>query len=278
MARPLHGADGFLGELCAMRTNGVAFSDRERDLLDALAHMAAIGVRTARLRETEHQFTIVAERERIARELHDSIAQVLGVLHLRLRSLESKVRDVAGNGAATEVADLAEIADEGYKDVREAILGLSESVTSAEGLEGALGEYLSKFSRQTGIATTLRCDDAARRALTPRSEVQLLRVVQEALTNVRKHAGAHQAAVSLSEDDGVVTLAVVDDGSGFDPSRLEEALDHGFGLASMRERVEQIGGRLEVHTAPGMGTRIVVQLQQEETRAAHAPDAARAGG
>ena len=278
MARPLHGADGFLGELCAMRTNGVAFSDRERDLLDALAHMAAIGVRTARLRETEHQFTIVAERERIARELHDSIAQVLGVLHLRLRSLESKVRDVAGNGAATEVADLAEIADEGYKDVREAILGLSESVTSAEGLEGALGEYLSKFSRQTGIATTLRCDDAARRALIPRSEVQLLRVVQEALTNVRKHAGAHHAAVSLSEDDGVVTLAVVDDGSGFDPSRLEEALDHGFGLASMRERVEQIGGRLEVHTAPGMGTRIVVQLQQEETRAAHAPDAARAAG
>jgi signal transduction histidine kinase len=76
----------------------------------------------------------------------------------------------------------------------------------------------------------------------------------------------------------VVTLAVVDDGSGFDPSRLEEALDHGFGLASMRERVEQIGGRLEVHTAPGMGTRIVVQLQQEETRGAHAPDAARAAG
>jgi len=278
VARPLRDADGFLGELCVMRTNGAAFTDRERELLGALADMAAVAVGTARLREAEQRYTIVAERDRIARELHDSIAQVLGVIHLRLRSLEPKVRDVAGNGAATEVADLAEIADEGYKDVREAILGLSESVTSADGLEGALGEYLSKFSRQTGIATTLRCDDAARRALMPRSEVQLLRVVQEALTNVRKHAGAHHAAVSLSEDDGVVTLAVVDDGSGFDPSRLEAALDHGFGLASMRERVEQIGGTLEVHTAPGTGTRVVVQLQQEETRAAHAPDAARAGG
>jgi signal transduction histidine kinase len=220
----------------------------------------------------------VAERERIARELHDSIAQVLGVIHLRLRGLEPEVRDVPGNGVATEIADLAEIADEAYKDVREAILGLRESITSADGLEGALGEYLRKFSRQTGIKTTLRCDGAARRALTPRSEVQLLRVVQEALTNVRKHAAANHAAVSLREDRGVVTLAVVDDGSGFDPSRLEEALDHGFGLASMRERVEQIGGTLAVHTAPGMGTRVVVELQQEEMRGAHAPDAAGVAG
>ncbi len=107
-----------------------------------------------------------------------------------------------------------------------------------------LGEYLRKFSRQTGIIATLHCNGSARRALTPRSEVQLLRVVQEALTNVRKHAGARHAAVSLNADDGVVTLTVADDGSGFDPGRLEAALDHGFGLGSMRERVELVGGTL----------------------------------
>ncbi len=278
LERPLRDADGFLGELCVMRTNGVPFTDRDRELLGALADMAAIAVGTARLREAEQQYTIVAERDRIARELHDSIAQVLGVIHLRLRSLEPEVRDVPGNGVATEIGELAEIADEAYRDVREAILGLRESITSAEGLEGALGEYLRKYSRQTGIKTSLRCDAAARRALTPRSEVQLLRVVQEALTNVRKHAGARHAAVSLNEDDGVVTLAVTDDGVGFDPGGIEEALDHGFGLASMRERVEQIGGTLAVKTAPGMGTRVEVQLQQEEMRAAHAPGAPRAPG
>ena len=278
LARPLHGPDGFLGELCVMRTNGVTFSDRERDLLSALADMAAIAVRTARLRESETSFTIVAERDRIARELHDSIAQVLGVIHLGLRGLVPKVRLVAGNKAAAEIAGLADIADEGYKDVREAILGLSKSASSNEGLAGALGEYLRKFTRQTGIKTAFRCDPAASRALTPRSEVQLLRVVQEALTNVRKHAGAYHANVTLTEDLGVVTLEVTDDGSGFDPARVNDALDHGFGLTSMRERVEQIGGTLEVHTAPGTGTCVVVQLQQEETRAAHAPAAARAGG
>jgi signal transduction histidine kinase len=278
LERPLRGVDGFLGEMCVMRTNGVPFTDHDRELLGALADMAAIAVGTARLREAEQQYTIVAERDRIARELHDSLAQVLGVIHLRLRSLEPEVQDVPGNGVATEIGELAEIADEAYKDVREAILGLRESISSAEGLEGALGEYLRKYSRQTGIRTSLHCDRVARRALTPRSEVQLLRVVQEALTNVRKHSGAKHAAVSLNADDGVVTLAVMDDGAGFDPGRLEEAFDHGFGLTSMRERVEQIGGTLAVHTAPGMGTRVVVQLQQEESRAAHAPGTPRAAG
>jgi two-component system nitrate/nitrite sensor histidine kinase NarX len=278
LAEPLRGADGFLGELCVMRRAGVPFTARERELLGALADMAAIAVGTARLREAEQQYTIVAERDRIARELHDSIAQVLGVIHLRLRSLEPEVHDTPGNGVATEIGDLADIADEAYKDVREAILGLRESVTSADGLEGALGEYLRKFSRQTGITATLHCDGTARRALTPRSEVQLLRVVQEALTNVRKHADALHATVSLAADGGFVTLAVVDDGKGFDPGRLEEALDHGFGLASMRERVEQVGGTLSVHTAPGKGTRVEVRLQQEEMRAAHAPSTSRAPG
>ena len=278
LARPLRGADGLLGELCVMRTSGAPFTDRERELLGALADMAAIAVGTARLREAEQQYTIVAERERIARELHDSIAQVLGVIHLRLRGLEPEVRDIPGDGVATEIGALADLADEAYKDVREAILGLRESVTSADGLEGALGEYLRKYGRQTGIKATLHCDGTARRALSPRSEVQLLRVVQEALTNVRKHAGEHHVTVSLKAEDDVVTLAVQDDGAGFDPARLEEALDHGFGLASMRERVEQIGGTLAVETAPGRGTRVEVRLQQEETRAAHAPGAPRAAG
>jgi two-component system nitrate/nitrite sensor histidine kinase NarX len=278
LVRPLRGADGFLGELCVMRTTGIPFTDRDRELMGALADMAAIAVGTTRLREAEQQFTIVAERDRIARELHDSIAQVLGVIHLRLRSLEPGVQDVPGNGLATEIGELAEIADEAYKDVREAILGLRESVTSAGGLEGALGEYLRKYSRQTGIKATLHCDGNTRQALTPRSEIQLLRVVQEALTNVRKHAGARHASVSLNADDGVVTLDVADDGTGFDPGRLEEAFDHGFGLASMRERVELIGGSLAVHTAPGKGTRVEVRLEQEEPRAAHATVPARPAG
>ncbi len=166
-ARPLRGPDGILGELCVVRS-GRAFTQQERDLLGALADMATIAVRTAHLHEAEEQWTIHAERDRIARELHDSLAQVLGVIHLQLRSLEARAKDEASLGIADELSALAETADEAYSDVREAILGLRETVREDDRLEGSLREYLRKYSRQTGIATALTCDGDTRRTLSPR--------------------------------------------------------------------------------------------------------------
>jgi signal transduction histidine kinase len=271
-ARPLRGPDGVLGELCVVRT-GRPFSDSERNLLGALADMATIAVRTARLHEAEEQWTIHAERDRIARELHDSLAQVLGVIHLRLRALETRAKDEASHVMAAEMSEIAETADEAYKDVREAILGLRETVREDDGLEGSLREYLRKYSRQTGIAATLTCEGDTRRALTPRSEVQLLRVVQEALTNTRKHSGARKVHVRILCDGSRATLEIQDDGAGFDPSTVASSMEGGFGLASMRERVEQIGGTLDVHTAPNEGTNVVVHLEAEDRRGTPSPQA-----
>ena len=276
-ARPMRGPDGVLGELCVVRT-GLPFTTGERTLLGALADMASIAVRTARLHEAEEQWTIHAERDRIARELHDSLAQVLGVIHLQLRSLEARAKDEASLGIADELSALAETADEAYSDVREAILGLRETVREDDGLEGSLREYLRKYSRQTGILATLTCEGDTRRALSPRSEVQLLRVVQEALTNTRKHAKASRVTVRIDCTNGGTTLAIEDDGVGFDLTTVVSSMEGGFGLASMRERVEQVGGRLDVHTAPNAGTTIVVRLESEDTvgsPSAQAPDPAR---
>ena len=276
-ARPMHGPDGIVGELCVARA-GRAFSPQERNLLGALADMASIAVRTARLHEAEEQWTIHAERDRIARELHDSLAQVLGVIHLQLRSLEARAKDEASPGIADELSAIAETADEAYGDVREAILGLRETVREDDGLEGSLREYLRKYSRQTGIAATLTCDGDTRRALSPRSEVQLLRVVQEALTNTRKHSQAKRVAVRIDCLGGAPTLVIEDDGVGFDPATVVSSMEGGFGMKSMRERVEQIGGSIDVHTAPNEGTTIVVRLDAEDTRgtpSAETPGAAR---
>jgi signal transduction histidine kinase len=264
-SRPLRGPDGILGELCVTR-HGRPFSQAERTLLGALADMASIAVRTARLHDAEEQWTIHAERDRIARELHDSLAQVLGVIHLQLRALESRAKDEASHAMAAELSDIAETADEAYRDVREAILGLRETVREDDGLEGSLREYLRKYSRQTGIAATLTCEGDVRRALSPRYEVQLLRVVQEALTNTRKHSKARRVTVKIDCTGPVATLMVEDDGVGFDPAAATRSMEGGFGLASMRERVEQIGGRLDVHTAPNEGTTIIVALDAEDTR------------
>jgi two-component system nitrate/nitrite sensor histidine kinase NarX len=277
MARPLRGPDGVYGELCVVRA-GRPFTRQERDLLSALADMAAIAVRTARLHEAEEHLTIHAERDRIARELHDSLAQVLGVIHLQLRALEGRAKNEASHAMARELGDIADTADEAYRDVREAILGLRETVREDDGLEGSLREYLRKYSRQTGIATHLECAGDVRRALGPRSEVQLLRVVQEALTNTRKHAHANQATVRIETDGTGITLAVEDDGLGFDPAAATSSMEGGFGMASMRERVEQLGGTLAVHTAPNAGTRIVVRLDAEDTRGTSSAEAQGAAG
>jgi signal transduction histidine kinase len=257
---------------------GRPFSDAERTLLAALADMATIAVRTARLHEAEEQWTIHAERDRIARELHDSLAQVLGVIHLRLRALESRAKDEASHVMADELSDIAETADEAYRDVREAILGLRETVREDDGLEGSLREYLRKYSRQTGITANLACEGDTRRALTPRREVQLLRVVQEALTNTRKHSGARRVTVRIDCTGPAVTLAVEDDGVGFDPATAASSMEGGFGLASMRERVEQIGGKLDVHTAPNEGTSVIVHLDAEDTRGTPSAQAQGAAG
>jgi signal transduction histidine kinase len=276
-ARPLRGPDGVLGELCAVRT-GRVFTSSEQHLLGALADMAAIAVRTERLHEAEEQWTIHAERDRIARELHDSLAQVLGVIHLQLRALESRAVDEASHTMAGELSQLAETADEAYQDVREAILGLRETIREDGGLEGSLREYLRKYSRQTGIATGLTCDGDTRRSLSPRAEVQLLRVVQEALTNTRKHSHANRATVTIECQGPVTTLIIEDDGVGFDPALVAGSMEGGFGLASMRERVEGIGGTLTVHTAPNEGTRIMVHLEAEDARGTPTPQAPGAAG
>ncbi|MFN8630582.1 MAG: GAF domain-containing sensor histidine kinase [Chloroflexota bacterium] len=276
-ARPMRGPDGVLGELCVVRT-GRPFSAGERNLLGALADMASIAVRTARLHEAEEQWTIHPERDRIARELHDSLAQVLGVIHLQLRALETRAKDEATSSMADELGEIADTADEAYRDVREAILGLRETVREDDGLEGSLREYLRKYNRQTGIVTKLACEGDTRRALTPRAEVQLLRVVQEALTNTRKHSRAKHVSVRIDCTGQVATLTIEDDGVGFDPSTASRSMEGGFGLASMRERVEQVGGRIALHTAPNEGTTIVVELDAEDTRgtpSAEAPGTAR---
>ncbi len=264
-AMPMRGPDALLGELCVVRP-GKPFSAGEKSLLGALADMAAIGVRTARLKEAEEQVTIHAERDRIARELHDSLAQVLGVIHLRLRGLEARALDEASHVMAEELSDIAETADEAYRDVREAILGLRETVREDDGIEGSLREYLRKYSRQTGIAATLTCNGEARQTLSPRAEVQLLRVVQEALTNTRKHARAKRVSVQLECSGPVTRITIQDDGVGFDPGTVARSMEGGFGLASMRERVEQVGGSILVRTAPNEGTTIVVELAAEDMR------------
>ncbi len=142
--------------------------------------------------------------------------------------------------------------------MRQSIFGLRTFVSRGLGLVPTLTEYLHEFSAHSGIAVELESADGRLGPIPPATEVQAVRIIQEALTNVRKHARADHARVRLQRVGAWVRVAIEDDGVGWDPQDLPDPLH--FGLATMRERAEGLGGRLEIDTAPGRGTRIVATL------------------
>jgi two-component system nitrate/nitrite sensor histidine kinase NarX len=254
---PLWAPGELLGDLWVARLGNQPFTERDRRYLFTLAGIAAIAIVSARLRQQERHGAILAERDRIARELHDSLAQVLGSTHLRLRHLLAGADLAERPRAAAELTELADIAEEAYRDVREAILGLREAGRPRGFLE-ALQAYVEKYAVQSGIEVALETSTGAHAALAVGSEIQVLRVIQEALTNVRKHARASTARVRVADaqPDGLMVV-IEDDGRGFDPTEARVQRDGGFGLQTMRERIELVGGSLRVESSPNEGTRII---------------------
>ncbi len=273
---PIRSAEASLGDIWAGRRADRAFDAPDRAMMAGLADLASIAITSARLRERDRLSATVAERERIARELHDSLAQVLGVTHLRLRAIGANPAVQHAPDVAHEVDDLAELAQDAYRDVREAILGLRSSSNLERGLVPSLAAYVEKFSRQSGVAVRLESRVARDPDLPPESEIQVIRVIQEALANVRKHAGAAHAVVRLTDDPDGTTIEVEDNGRGFDAAAALIARDGGFGLQTMRERIELVAGTLAVDSEIGRGTRVTVRIPHVGQTAKGGADAAEA--
>jgi two-component system, NarL family, sensor histidine kinase DegS len=150
-----------------------------------------------------------------------------------------------------------------YDEVRQSIFGLRTMVSHGLGLIPSLTEYLHEFSVQSGIPVEFAVDNAQPIRLSPASEVQLIRIVQEGLANVRKHAGAGRAWVRIQRQASWIQVTIEDDGRGFEPATLASPDRYHFGFQTMRERAEGLGGKLEIDTSPGHGTRVVATLPQE---------------
>jgi signal transduction histidine kinase len=208
---------------------------------------------------------IVEERERIARELHDGLAQVLGYVQTKATAVRLLLRRSQVDKAETQLAQLEEAARGLFVDVREAILGLKMTGRQDTGLATMLAEYAEHFSRLSDLPVEVDISPSVRgRLLGPEVELQLLRLVQEALTNVRKHAHASHAWVCLTNGGPTLELSVRDDGCGFDLDGDHDRRRPHFGLACMRERADVIGAALEVQSRLGHGTSISVRLPLAE--------------
>ncbi len=258
LSAPLVSGGETLGVLCMARAEGAPTAE-ERRLLNEVASRTAMALYNAWLHQHVQDLAVIEERDRIAREMHDSLAQVLGFVNLKAQTALSSLNGGASPVVKKDLQEISEAAQDAYVDVREAILGLRESrlVGSERTLGEVLRSYLEKYQRQTGIAATLEAFDENGARFPPHAEVQLVRIIQEALTNVRKHAGASKVHVSICHEGSEAVVSVEDDGAGFNAL---EAQRKGFGLTSMRERAEEIGGRLEIDSHPGTGTRVVARL------------------
>jgi signal transduction histidine kinase len=232
----------------------------EVTLLTAIGQQIGVAIENARLYEQVQSMAALEERGRIGRELHDGLAQVLGYLHLQSRAAEGLLSSGQIAQAQAELQEMQEVAQEAYGDVRESILGLRTAITPGAGLIPTLTEYLDKFSQQSGINARLVIGDDAEMKFTPAAEIQLLRIVQEALANVRKHSQASRAWVRFEADEAGAVITIEDDGQGFDPSRIWQDRQGHFGLQTMRERVESVGGELRFDSQPGQGTRVVIRV------------------
>jgi signal transduction histidine kinase len=258
-AQPLVRRGETVGVLVVASRSAVALSSvGERRLLEGICEQLVLAIENARLHERVLDAAVLEERERLARELHDGLAQVLGYVNTQTLAIEELLSSGRREEAEAQVGRMREAAMRVYTDVRGAILGLR---STRDALLPSLRSYVVDYGRMTGIGLQLNVAAEVEALRLPSSvEIQLARIVQEALSNVRKHAQATSATVSLEVRDDRFHLEVVDDGRGFD---LDQPVRTGwphFGLQTMRERAQAIGGTFELWSRPGSGTRVAVNV------------------
>ncbi len=209
----------------------------------------------AQLLAQQRAMATLQERERLARELHDSAGQILAYVGLQAEAIGKHVRDGDTAAADAELRQLAAAARGAHVDVRESILSLKTATAENQSFAATLGRYLDTYATRYDLHIDLAVADGLDDPFAPETSVQVLRVVQEALTNARKHGEAHHVGVTVGRENGGARVVVADDGHGFDAAAVGEG--H-YGLAIMRERMAQVGGRLVIESRPGAGTRVVL--------------------
>jgi signal transduction histidine kinase len=254
---PVRARGQALGVLSVIGEAGRRFSKAEVSLLASIADEVGVAVENARLHQQAQELAVVRERERLARELHDSVTQSLYSLTL----LAEAGQRLIGGGDRERVGEylgrLGEIAQQALKEMRLLVYQLRPLVLKREGLVGALQERLDAVEKRAGIDSRLLVEGAI--ALPPSVEDELYRIAQEALNNALKHAAPTLVRVTIRAADKHVSLVVEDNGRGFDPQTAGS--EGGMGLVSIRERTEKLGGSSTVISRPGEGTTIRIDLE-----------------
>jgi len=262
VAAPLSAGSESLGALCAVREMGKLFDTDETRALTRLANSAAIAIANARLITAEQKqaayAATLAERERLAAELHDNLAQTLSFLNLKT---DRVIETVAAHDADQVGADLQHMKDAigvAYQQVRTALVGLREPLPAMDDFAQKLTTHLSNFREATSLQVELIAADSSAFALPPLMQTQAMHIVRESLTNIRRHAQAQYVVVRVERVNDHARFTIEDDGNGFDPQAIVG--DAHLGLIIMRARAERSGGTLKVESAKGVGTKVMAMF------------------
>jgi len=214
---------------------------------------------SARLQEVEE-----AERKRLSRELHDQVGQNLTALNINLNILKSQMPAEVSEKVGGRLSDSIELVEETTERIRDVMADLRPEVLDDYGLVAALRWYGERFSERTGIPVTVQGSEPSPR-MPEIIESALFRIAQEALTNAAKHSGGGQVAVNFEEKNEVIRLKVADNGKGFACEAFGRSKkQEGWGFLTMQERAQAVGGRLQVESAPGRGTQVIVEVPREK--------------
>ncbi len=260
LAAPLLRGGEPAGAIVVSRDSGPIFGAEDELLLDMFAVAASAGLENAHRLEEAQMLATVEERERIARDLHDDLGQLLGFLTAKVQAVQELVARGREEQAQRELAGLEGASRMLGTQVREAILGLRARVGPGRPLGEALSEYVADFGVLAGLEATFEGPRDAGRELPGPEQYQVLRIAQEAMSNARRHAAARRVVVRLAVDVEGLDLTVADDGVGFAPGTQPG----GFGLKTMAERARALGGVVAVESSPGAGTVVRARIPHRE--------------
>ncbi len=238
------------------KESGALFQPADQDMIELLAAHAAIAITNAGLFERSRELSILAERNRLALELHDAVSQKLFSVVLTAEAAATQF-DRDPDAARAQLDRLRHLSREALDELRSLILGLRPPELERDGLAVTLRKQTEMLERIHGVPIALSTTGDPE--LGEATELDILRIASEALHNAVRHAGAAHVSVRLVTQDGTVTLDVCDDGAGFEPERSELRARH-LGLTSMEERARELGGRLEIRSRPGAGTTVHLEL------------------
>ena len=224
------------------------------------ARLRSSAIENAELHAKTRTLAILEEHDRLAREMHDNLAQTLGYINLKAALADAQWVLNQPDQARASLLEVKRAAREAYTDVRESIFNLRNRPPSGDGFLSVLTNNLAEYRTRYGIQTHLCMEDERLAEFPVEVQIQVNRIIQEALSNVRKHSQAGQAWVAFERVDHHVRIRIEDDGQGFSPAQPGEEDSKHFGLQIMRERAASVGGDLAIDSREGLGTRIILQI------------------